>query len=362
MGERLGPDGRLDRAAVPAVVNGNDEYALEAALKLVEAHGGEVTLLSMAPASAPETMRKALAMGATRGVARHGPGARRLLRASPPPGPCRGPRDARVRPRAGRRRHLRRRRRAWSRPASRPSPACRTSPTPRRSSLTRRPGRSASDGSAPTGYDVLEAPMPALDHRHAGARRAALPVAQGDHGARARRRSPRCRWRTSASTGRRSVARSRRRRSSSRAQPPARGRHAGDPRGARPRPRARSSTSSPSGGSSDGAAAGRRRGRARRFASTKLSTEVATLARTLARPAATSVEGVVVRRGGRGRGQRARRVPAAGPSPTVAGHRDCRPSPQIAARRSPAFDGRRRRPRLPRQPRRPGPRRAPCPR
>ena len=67
-GERLGPDGRLDRAAVPAVVNGNDEYALEAALKLVEAYGGEVTLLSMAPASAPETMRKALAMGAANGI------------------------------------------------------------------------------------------------------------------------------------------------------------------------------------------------------------------------------------------------------------------------------------------------------
>jgi electron transfer flavoprotein beta subunit len=67
-GERLGPDGRLDRAAVPAVVNGNDEYALEAALKLVAAHGGEVTLLSMAPASAPDTMRKALAMGATSGT------------------------------------------------------------------------------------------------------------------------------------------------------------------------------------------------------------------------------------------------------------------------------------------------------
>ena len=68
-GERLGPDGRLDRAAVPAVINGNDEYALEAALKLIEAAGeGEVTLLSMAPANAPETMRKALAMGATSGV------------------------------------------------------------------------------------------------------------------------------------------------------------------------------------------------------------------------------------------------------------------------------------------------------
>jgi electron transfer flavoprotein beta subunit len=69
-GERLGPDGRLDRAAAPAVVNGNDEYALEAALKLTAAtgEGSEVTLLSMAPASAPDTLRKALAMGATRGI------------------------------------------------------------------------------------------------------------------------------------------------------------------------------------------------------------------------------------------------------------------------------------------------------
>lgn len=68
-GERLLPDGRLDRANSPAIVNGNDEYVLEKALKLVEAAGeGEVILLSMAPANAPETMRKALAMGAHRGV------------------------------------------------------------------------------------------------------------------------------------------------------------------------------------------------------------------------------------------------------------------------------------------------------
>jgi electron transfer flavoprotein beta subunit len=66
--ERLGPDLRLDRAASPTVVNGNDEYALEAALQLVEAHGGEVTILTMAPPNAVETMRKALAMGAMRGV------------------------------------------------------------------------------------------------------------------------------------------------------------------------------------------------------------------------------------------------------------------------------------------------------
>ena len=66
--ERLGPDFRLDRAASPSVVNGNDEYALEAALQLVETHGGEVAILSMAPANGTDTMRKALAMGAQRGV------------------------------------------------------------------------------------------------------------------------------------------------------------------------------------------------------------------------------------------------------------------------------------------------------
>jgi electron transfer flavoprotein beta subunit len=68
-GERLRPaDWRLDRPAVPAVVNANDEYALEAALKLTEAHGGEVILVSMAGPGAPDTMRKALAMGAASGT------------------------------------------------------------------------------------------------------------------------------------------------------------------------------------------------------------------------------------------------------------------------------------------------------
>ena len=67
--ERLGPDLRVDRTASPAVVNANDEYALEAALKLREAAGeGSVSLLSMAPETAPDTLRKALAMGADSGV------------------------------------------------------------------------------------------------------------------------------------------------------------------------------------------------------------------------------------------------------------------------------------------------------
>ena len=70
--ERLLPDGRVDRTASAAVVNANDEYAIEAALKLIEAHGGEVTLaVDGSRPTAPETMRKALAMGAHPGRPRH---------------------------------------------------------------------------------------------------------------------------------------------------------------------------------------------------------------------------------------------------------------------------------------------------
>lgn len=63
--ERLGPDLRLDRAAIPPVINGNDEYVLEAALRMRDA-GTEVsiTLLAMAGAVGPDALRKGLAMGA----------------------------------------------------------------------------------------------------------------------------------------------------------------------------------------------------------------------------------------------------------------------------------------------------------
>jgi electron transfer flavoprotein beta subunit len=64
----FGPDLRLDRAAVDSVVNPFDEYAIEEALQLREAHGGEVTILTMGPPSAEDMMRKALAMGADKGV------------------------------------------------------------------------------------------------------------------------------------------------------------------------------------------------------------------------------------------------------------------------------------------------------
>jgi electron transfer flavoprotein beta subunit len=65
--ERLGADLRTERGGA-LETNGNDEYLLEAALKLVEAHGGEVTLLSVGPAGGLDAIRKGLAMGATRAV------------------------------------------------------------------------------------------------------------------------------------------------------------------------------------------------------------------------------------------------------------------------------------------------------
>lgn len=66
--KELGPDYRLNRDAVDSVVNPFDEYAIEEALRLKEAHGGNVTVLTMGPASAEDMMRKTLAMGADRGV------------------------------------------------------------------------------------------------------------------------------------------------------------------------------------------------------------------------------------------------------------------------------------------------------
>jgi electron transfer flavoprotein beta subunit len=66
--KQLGPDFLLNRAELESVVNPFDEYALEEALRLREAHEGEVTVLTMGPVSAEDTMRKVLAMGADKGV------------------------------------------------------------------------------------------------------------------------------------------------------------------------------------------------------------------------------------------------------------------------------------------------------
>ncbi len=64
-------NGALDRDSVDAVLNDLDEYAVEEALRIAEAHGGNeeggphsVTVISMGPARATDAVRKALSMGA----------------------------------------------------------------------------------------------------------------------------------------------------------------------------------------------------------------------------------------------------------------------------------------------------------
>ena len=61
-------DKTLDRASVDVVMNEIDEYAVEEALRIKEASGGEVTILTMGPERAVETIRKALSMGADKAV------------------------------------------------------------------------------------------------------------------------------------------------------------------------------------------------------------------------------------------------------------------------------------------------------
>src|SRR5947207_11786762 len=65
----LRPDDRtVDRGSANNVLNEMDEYAVEEALKLQEAHGGEVTVLTMGPEQAVESIRKALQMGPDKAV------------------------------------------------------------------------------------------------------------------------------------------------------------------------------------------------------------------------------------------------------------------------------------------------------
>lgn len=59
---------RLKREGVQGVLDPGDEFGVEAALQLKEAQGGEVTLVSMGPATAVEAVRRGLSMGADKGV------------------------------------------------------------------------------------------------------------------------------------------------------------------------------------------------------------------------------------------------------------------------------------------------------
>jgi len=66
---KLKPDDKtVDRAAVDPVINYIDEFAIEEGLLLKEKHGGEVTILTVGPERATESIRKALSMGADKAV------------------------------------------------------------------------------------------------------------------------------------------------------------------------------------------------------------------------------------------------------------------------------------------------------
>ena len=64
----LGDDFLLVREGVEGALDPGDEYPVEAALQLVEAHGGEVRLVSMGPEVAMSAIRRGLSMGAHSGV------------------------------------------------------------------------------------------------------------------------------------------------------------------------------------------------------------------------------------------------------------------------------------------------------
>jgi electron transfer flavoprotein beta subunit len=67
--KKLDPsDMTTDRKSVDNVMNEMDEYGVEEALRIKEAHGGEVTILTMGPEKAVEAIRKALSMGADKAV------------------------------------------------------------------------------------------------------------------------------------------------------------------------------------------------------------------------------------------------------------------------------------------------------
>lgn len=66
---RLDPqDLTLDRTSVETVLNPMDEYAVEEALRLQEAEGGEVAAVAVGPEDAERILRSALALGADRGI------------------------------------------------------------------------------------------------------------------------------------------------------------------------------------------------------------------------------------------------------------------------------------------------------
>ncbi len=67
-GVQFNPDGTLNRAAMLTIMNPDDKAGLEAALRIKDKFGAEVTALTMGLPKAEEVLREAMAMGADNGI------------------------------------------------------------------------------------------------------------------------------------------------------------------------------------------------------------------------------------------------------------------------------------------------------
>ncbi len=67
-GVQFNPDGTLNRAAMLAIMNPDDKAGLEAALRLKDEYGAEVTVLTMGLPKAADMLMEALAMGADKAI------------------------------------------------------------------------------------------------------------------------------------------------------------------------------------------------------------------------------------------------------------------------------------------------------
>lgn len=66
---KIAADGKsIDLAAVNMVINPFDEFAIEEGIRIKEKSGGEVTILTLGAEKAESDIRKALAMGADKGI------------------------------------------------------------------------------------------------------------------------------------------------------------------------------------------------------------------------------------------------------------------------------------------------------
>ena len=67
-GVQFNPDGTLNRAAMLTIMNPDDKAGLEAALRIKDEIGAEVTVLTMGLPKAADVLQEAIAMGADKGI------------------------------------------------------------------------------------------------------------------------------------------------------------------------------------------------------------------------------------------------------------------------------------------------------